>query len=106
MYRPMCRRGRGQRHPSASANPGTALRANQSGVNASAIGGALKLTWLYPCQAETFLGHNDSQGERASGEALAIQAMAGIDRLRLLGDLVANLSALATACLWALHDPS
>jgi hypothetical protein len=37
---------------------------------------------------------------------LAIQAVAGIDRLRLLGDLVANFPALATACLWELHGPS
>src|SRR5216683_588676 len=47
----------------------------------------------------------DPQGERAAGQALAIQAVAGIDRLRLFGDLVANLPALATACLWELHGP-
>ena len=91
------------RHP---ANPGAALRAHQSGVDAPTIGGALKSTRLNPRQAEPVLGDNDAQRERASGQALAIQAMAGIDRPRLLADLVADLPALATACLWELHDPS
>jgi hypothetical protein len=65
--------------PRQAANPGTALRANQSGVDASAIGGALKSTWLNPCQAEPLFGDNDPQGECAAGQALAIQAVAGID---------------------------
>jgi len=82
--------------PRQAADPGTALWANQSGVDASAIGGALKSTWLNPCQAEPLFGDNDPQGEGAAGQALAIQAMAGIDCLRLLGDLVPNLPALAT----------
>ena len=68
--------------PRQAADPGTALWANQSGVDASAIGGALKSTWLNPCQAEPLFGDNDSQGECAAGQALAIQAVAGIDRLR------------------------
>lgn len=89
--------------PRQAANPGTALRANQSGVDASAIGGALKSTWLNSCQAEPLFGDNDPQGECAAGQALAIQAVACIDRLRSLGDLVANLPALAAARLWELH---
>jgi hypothetical protein len=89
--------------PRQAADPGTALWANQSGVYASAIGGALKSTWLNPCQAKPLFGDNDPQGECAAGQALAIQAVAGIDRLRSLGDLVANLPALATARLWELH---
>ena len=65
--------------PRQTANPGTAIRANQSGVDASAIGGALKSTWLNPCQAKPLFGDNDPQGECAAGQALAIQAVAGID---------------------------
>jgi len=37
------------------------------------------LPWLKPGQAKTFLGHNHPQGERAAGQALAIEAVAGID---------------------------
>jgi hypothetical protein len=70
--------------PRQAADPGTALWANQSGVDASAIGGALKSTWLNPCQAKPLFGDNDPQGECAAGQALAIQAVAGIDRLRSL----------------------
>ena len=91
--------------PWHAANPRAALRANQSDVDASAIGGALKSTWLNPCQAEPLFRDNDPQGECAAGQALAIQAVTGIDRLRSLGDLVANLPALATARLWELHCP-
>jgi hypothetical protein len=65
--------------PRQAADPGTALWANQSGVNAPAIRGALKPTWLNPCQAEPLFGDNDPQAERAAGQALAIQAVAGID---------------------------
>ena len=88
------------RHP---ANPGTALRANEPSVDAPAIGGALKPTWLNPCQAEPLFGDSDPQGECAAGQVLAIQAMAGIDRLRSLGDLVADFPALATARLWEVN---
>ena len=59
------------------ANPGTALRANESSVDAPAIGGALKPTWLYPRQAESLFGDDDPPGERASSQTLAIQAVAG-----------------------------
>ena len=89
-----------------SADPGAALQAHKSRVYASAIGGALKSTRLNSRQAEPLLGNDDPQRERASGQALAIQAVAGIDRPRLLADLVADLPALATACLWELHDLS
>ena len=65
--------------PRQAADPGTALWANQSGVDPSAIGGALKPTWLNPCQAEPLFGDNGPQAERAAGQALAIQAVAGID---------------------------
>ena len=65
--------------PRQAADPGTALWANQSGVDASAIGGALKSAWLKPRQAEPLLGNDDPQRERAAGQALAIQAVAGID---------------------------
>ena len=58
--------------PRHAANPGTALRANQSGVDAPAVGGALKLTRLKPRQAKSLLGDNDPQGERGAGQALAI----------------------------------
>ena len=89
--------------PRQPANPRTALRANQSGVDAPAIGCALKSTRLDPRQVEPVLGNNDAQGKRGSGQTLAIQAVAGIDCLVLLSDLVANLPALATARLWELH---
>jgi hypothetical protein len=49
------------------------------------------------------LGDNDPQGECAAGQALAINAVARIDQLRFLGDLVTDLAALATASLWELH---
>jgi hypothetical protein len=89
--------------PRHTASPGTALRANQSGVDAPAIGSALKSTRLNSGQAESLLGDDNPQRERASGQALAIKAVAGIDCLRLLGDHVANLPALAAACLWELQ---
>jgi len=92
--------------PRQAADPGTALWANQSGVDPSAIGGALKSAWLNSFQPERLLGGNDPQGERASGQALAIQAMAGIDCLRLLGDLVPNLPAVATPDCGSFIDPS
>jgi hypothetical protein len=88
------------RHP---ANPRAALRANQSDVNASAIGGALKLTWLYARQAKSLLGDNHPQGERAAGQPLAIETVAGIDCLWLLGDLVVDLPAETVTGLWKLH---
>ena len=92
--------------PRHSANPGTAFGANQSGINAPAIGSALKSTRLNSGQVESLFGDDDPQRERASGQALAIQTMAGIDCLRLLGDLVADLPTLAPARLWKLHGPS
>jgi len=52
---------------------------NQSGVDAPAIGGALKLTRLKSHQAKPLLGDDDPQGERSAGQALAIQAVTGID---------------------------
>jgi hypothetical protein len=42
--------------PRQAADPGTALWANQSGVDASAIGGALKSTRRNPGQAKPFSG--------------------------------------------------
>jgi hypothetical protein len=60
-------------------------RANESDVNAPAVGGALKLAWLKPHHAKPLLGDNDPQGECSAGQVLAIRAVTGVDRLRLLG---------------------
>jgi len=49
------------RHP---GNPGAALRANQSGGDASAIDGTLKPTWLNPRQTEPL---SFRTGNRLSG---------------------------------------
>ena len=105
MYRPASAPDTDHTISRHAANPGAALRADQSDIDASAIGGALKLTWLKPRQGEPLLGDDDPQGKRTAGQALAIQAVAGIDRLRLFADLIANLPALATAALWELHGP-
>jgi len=105
MYRPASAPDTDHTISRHAANPGAALRADQSDIDASAIGGALKLTRLEPRQAKPPLGNDDPQRERTTGQALAIQAVAGIDRLRLFADLIANLPALATAALWELHGP-
>jgi hypothetical protein len=39
----------------------------------------LKSAWLNPHQVESLLGDNHPQGESTAGQALAIQAVAGID---------------------------
>ena len=86
-----------------ATNPGATFGANEFGVNTSTISGTLKLMWLKLRQPEPVLGDNDRQGKRGAGQALAVQAVAGIDRLRLRCDLVANFPAMATARLWELH---
>ena len=63
------------------------------------IGDALKPTWLYPHRAESLFGNNDPQENAPARKTLAIQAVAGIDCLRLPGDLVPDLPALTTSCL-------
>jgi hypothetical protein len=72
---------------------------------------ALKSTRLKPRQAEALLGYNHPHRERAAGQALAIPAVAGVDQLRLLSDLVAYLPALrrlfsmgSNADLWLLPE--
>jgi hypothetical protein len=63
----------------------------------------LKLTWFKPRQTESLLGDNHPQGERAAGQPLAIETVAGIDCLWLLGDLVVDLPAETVTGLRKLH---
>src|SRR4051794_33370203 len=89
--------------PRHAADPGTAFRADQPDIRASAVGHPLQAARFDPGQAETRLGHDDTQRERAARQPLTVEAVAGIDVQRLLGDLVAHLPALAPAGLRQLH---
>src|ERR1043166_494278 len=89
--------------PWHAADPGAALRADQPDVGAPAIGDALQRTRLGAAESERPLRDHDAHAERAARQALAIGAVARIDKLRLFGDLVADRAALATAGLRELH---
>ena len=89
--------------PRHAANPGTALRAYQTGIDPPTVRGALERSRRSPAETKGSLGHDDSHREGAAGQALAIGAVARVDQLRSFGDLVTNLAALTAAGLRKLH---
>src|SRR5215472_16169887 len=89
--------------PRHSANPGAALRAYQPGVDAPAVRGALEWSRLDSAPTKGGLRHDKPHRECAARQALAIGAVARVDRLRSFGDLIANLAALAAAGLGKFH---
>src|SRR5437667_9294843 len=89
----------------AAEDPRAAIRAHPASGGAAAVGEALDRSRLAARQAERGGGDDDRHRERAAGHALAVAAMAGIGGNRRLGDLVAQLAALAAAGQWQLHGP-
>src|SRR6516164_3921236 len=89
--------------PRCAANPGAALRAHETGADPPTVCGSLEWPRLDPAQTKASLGHDDPYREGAAGQALTIGAVAGVNQLRGLGDLVANLAALTAAGLRELH---
>jgi hypothetical protein len=88
---------------SHAANPAATLRADPTYLRASAVSRALDLSWLNPHEAEGGVGNDDRHRERATGQALAIDTVACVDRSWRFGDLIANLAAQAAASLWKFH---
>ena len=89
--------------PRHAANPGAALPAHQPGVDAPAVCSALEWPRLDTAEMKGGLRRDKPHGEGAARQALTIGAVARVDRLRSLGDLRANLAALAAAGLGKFH---
>ncbi len=104
MYRPECRPERGRRHPSATRKSTSRIQGKRVWCSHARYRQCVAVA-----MAQAPSGGIRSRGQRppkrAAGEALAIQSVAGIDRLWLGSDFVPNLPALATARLWELHGP-
>ena len=93
--------------PRRAGNPGSAFRAHPPNARSTAIGEPLECPRLDPAELERALWDDDAHREGAARQALAIPTMARIHGLRRLGDLVADLPALAPAGLRKLHrNPS
>src|SRR5205814_5335650 len=71
--------------------------------DAAAVGGALQGARLDPYEPESVVGNHHPQRERAARQALAIGAVACVNRLWCFGDLVADRAALAPAGLRKFH---
>jgi len=89
--------------PRRTANPAAARRAHQTGIDPTTVCRSLERSRLNSAETKGSLGPNDPHREGAAGQALAIGAVAGVDQLRRLANLVAQLAALAAAGLRELH---
>jgi hypothetical protein len=89
--------------PRRAGNPRPTFGANQPRVDPPAIGGALERSRLDSAETKAGLRHDDTHGESATCQALAISAVTRVDQLRGFGDLVADRSALSAAGLWKFH---
>jgi hypothetical protein len=58
---------------------------------------------LAPNEAEGFGREHERHRKGAARNVLTVGAMAGVNHLRRLGDLVPERTALATTSLWKLH---
>src|SRR4051794_18107853 len=83
--------------------PTRAIRAHKPGIEPSAVGHALDRSRLACNATEGRLWQDNSQGESAARDPLAISAMARIDQLRCLGDFAPNFPALAATGLRKVH---
>jgi hypothetical protein len=82
-------------------------RTDPPGCDPSAIGGALEWSRLDAAEPKPALRHDDTEGEGAAGQTLAIPAMTRVDQHRAFSTLIANHAALAPAGLRKLHrNPS
>src|SRR5258706_3865707 len=86
-----------------AANPTTALRADPAGLDAAAVRDCMHKPRLDSRQVKGPVVHRDRDRKRATRQALAIGAVAGVSQLRCFGDFVANLAAKAAAGLWKFH---
>jgi hypothetical protein len=79
----------------AGGDPRPAFRTYPAGCHTSAVSGALDYTRLPRNKAKSVSRKHDRHRERAAGHALAVRAVAGVDHVGRLGDLVAERTALA-----------
>jgi hypothetical protein len=69
------------------------------------LGAAIAKIWsqLNPAQTKCSLGYDYPHREGAAGHTLTVGTVAGVNQLRCLDHLVADLAAMAAACLRELH---
>ena len=84
--------------PRLAADPGTALRTHQA-VWTATVGRSLDASRLNPAQTKGSLGYDNPHRESAAGYPLTVGAVAGVNLLRGLSDLVADLAAMTAAGL-------
>jgi hypothetical protein len=87
-----------------AVDPASAIRAHEPGVEPPTVGHALKRSPLACGQMECALRQGDSQRKGAARDPLTIGAVARVDQLGGLGDLVADLAALAGTGQRKLHE--
>ena len=82
------------------------IGSKSNGSSPSAVSRPLDFLWLALDELEGLGREHQRHRKGAAGDSLTIGAVAGIDELRRLGDLVAESAALATAGLWELYRPA
>jgi pimeloyl-ACP methyl ester carboxylesterase len=88
-----------------AANPRAAFRADPAVPDGTAVGDARDQPRLDPGQPERLVRNDNRDREGAAGHPLAVGAVTGVYETRCLGDLVAQLAALAAAGQRELHRP-
>src|SRR5204862_8195090 len=92
--------------PWATGDPRRTFWANPASRHVAAVSGSLDHAWLPRNQAKSVSRKHDRHRERTAGHVLAVRAVAGVDHIWLLCDLVAEGTALAATGLRELHGPS